>query len=180
MTPSPGRRTRIKICGITRPDDARAAASAGADAIGLIFWPGTPRVVSHAQARAIVEVLPPFVSVVGLFVDPEPEAVRAALAAVPFDLLQFHGSEPAEFCRGFGRRYLKAIAVRETARTCWKPLRLYDDARGHSVRRAPGGRSSGRHRPLVRLGEAHRGPPHAPCRAANLYPAGSMPRMLAK
>jgi phosphoribosylanthranilate isomerase len=104
-------RTRIKICGITRIDDARAAADAGADAIGVIFWPGTPRVVTHAQAASLVAVLPPYVTVVGLFVDPEPEAVRSALAAVPIDVLQFHGHEPAAFCRSFGRRYVKAIPV---------------------------------------------------------------------
>jgi len=107
------RRTRIKICGITRVADAQAAANAGADAIGLVFWPGTPRVVTHAQAQAIVAALPPYVTVVGLFVDPELQAVREALAAVPIDLLQFHGGEPADFCRGFGRRYVKALPVKD-------------------------------------------------------------------
>jgi phosphoribosylanthranilate isomerase len=111
MTSRP--RTRIKICGITRVDDARAAALAGADAIGLVFWPGTPRVVTHAQARAIVAALPPYLTVVGLFVDPAKDEVSAALAAVPIDVLQFHGAEPAAFCRVFGRRYVKAIAVKE-------------------------------------------------------------------
>jgi phosphoribosylanthranilate isomerase len=106
------RRTRIKICGITRVADAHAAADAGADAIGLVFWPGTPRVVTHAQARAIVAALPPYVTVVGLFVDPEPQAVRATLAAVPIDVLQFHGAEPASLCRAFGRRYVKALPVK--------------------------------------------------------------------
>jgi phosphoribosylanthranilate isomerase len=109
----PHRRTRIKICGITRVDDARAAVAAGADAIGLVFWPGTPRVVTHAQARAIAAAVPSFIGVVGLFVDPSEADVRAALDAVPIDLLQFHGSEPASFCRSFNRRYLKAIPVRE-------------------------------------------------------------------
>jgi phosphoribosylanthranilate isomerase len=104
-------RTRIKICGITRVDDARAAVDAGADAIGLIFWPGTPRVVTHVQARAIISAVPAFVTVVGLFVDPSVAEVRAALDAVPIDLLQFHGDEAAPFCRGFGRRYVKAIPV---------------------------------------------------------------------
>ncbi|HEX8739451.1 MAG TPA: phosphoribosylanthranilate isomerase [Casimicrobiaceae bacterium] len=129
MTRTDRRRTRIKICGITRVEDAQAAADAGADAIGLIFWPGTPRVVTHAQARAIVAALPPFVGVVGLFVDPEPDAVRAALAAVSLDFLQFHGSEPAAFCRAFGRRYVKAIAVADGVdlRTATAP---YDDAAG--------------------------------------------------
>lgn len=125
----PHRRTRIKICGITRAADGRAAADAGADAIGLIFWPGTPRVVTHAQANAIVAALPPFVCVVGLFVDPEPQAVRDTLAAVPLDLLQFHGSEPAELCRAFGRRYVKAIPVRDGIDLLeW--LSPYDDAAG--------------------------------------------------
>ena len=118
-----GRRTRVKICGITRVYDAIAAAELGADAIGLVFWSGTPRKVSHAQARAIVTALPPFIGVVGLFVDPEPGEVQAALAAVPLDVLQFHGSESASFCRGFGRRYLKAIAVRDGT-DLLKPLRL--------------------------------------------------------
>ena len=104
-------RTRVKICGITRPEDGVAAARAGADAIGLVFWPGTPRVVSAERARAIVTALPPFVSVVGLFVDPDAGHVRATLAAVPLDLIQFHGHEAAEFCRAFGRPYVKAVPV---------------------------------------------------------------------
>lgn len=107
------RRTRIKICGVTRVADGVAAAQAGADAIGVVFWRGTPRFVEHAQAQAIVAALPPFVGAVGLFVDPAPDEVRAALAAVPLGGLQFHGNEPPELCRSFGRPYLKAIAVRE-------------------------------------------------------------------
>ena len=94
-------RTRVKICGITRVEDGVAAAHAGADAIGLVFWAGTPRCVTFEQARAIVAALPPFVTVVGLFVDPQPEDVRAALAAVPLDLLQFHGDERPELCGEF-------------------------------------------------------------------------------
>ena len=121
--------TRIKICGITRVADARAAADAGADAIGLIFWPGTPRVVDHATARAIVAALPPYVTVVGLFVDPEPAAVHEALAAVPLDLLQFHGAEPAGFCRSFGRRYVKAIPVKDGV-DLLESVSPYDDAAG--------------------------------------------------
>ena len=104
-------RTRVKICGITRVEDGMAAARAGADAIGLVFWSGTPRAVSFGNARAIAAALPPFVSVVGLFVDPVPADVRATLAAVPLDLLQFHGHEAAEFCRAFGRPYIKALPV---------------------------------------------------------------------
>jgi phosphoribosylanthranilate isomerase len=123
------RRTRIKICGITRVEDAKAAADAGADAIGLIFWPGTPRVVTHAQARAIVAALPAYVTVVGLFVDPEPDAVCETLAQVPIDLLQFHGRETPDFCRAFGRRYVKAIAVRDGVGLLESSL-PYDDAAG--------------------------------------------------
>jgi phosphoribosylanthranilate isomerase len=105
-------RTRVKICGITRVEDGVAAARAGADAIGLNFWPGTIRCVQFAAARAIVDALPPFVSVVGLFVDPTADAVRAALSEIALDVLQFHGNEPEPFCAGFGRPYIKAVAVR--------------------------------------------------------------------
>src|SRR4051794_2868995 len=104
-------RTRVKICGITRSEDALAAARSGADAVGLIFWDGTPRRVAPAQARSIAAALPPFVSVVGLFVDPTADEVRAVLDVLPLDSLQFHGSEPVELCRSFGRPYIKAIAV---------------------------------------------------------------------
>ena len=107
------RRTRVKICGITRIDDGLVAANAGADAIGLVFWRGTPRFVELSQARAIADALPPFVTRVGLYVDPEPDEVRATLAAVPLDVLQFHGRESAEFCAAFARPWLKAIHVRE-------------------------------------------------------------------
>src|SRR6266513_761435 len=97
--------------GIGRAEHPRFA-HAGADAIGLVFWPGTPRQVTFDQARAIVVALPAFVTVVGLFVDPQPEEVNAALAAVPLDLLQFHGDERPELCASFGRPYIKAIPVR--------------------------------------------------------------------
>jgi len=105
-------RTRVKICGITRIEDGVAAAEAGADAIGLVFWPGSPRCVNREQARTIAAALPAFVTVVGLFVDPEPEEVRTILAAVPLALLQFHGDEPASLCGSFGRPYMKAVPVR--------------------------------------------------------------------
>ncbi|OLC69331.1 MAG: N-(5'-phosphoribosyl)anthranilate isomerase [Betaproteobacteria bacterium 13_1_40CM_4_64_4] len=103
MLTSNATRTRVKICGITRAEDGIAAARAGADAIGLVFWPGTPRRVTLDQARAIVAALPAFVTVVG---------VNAALAAVPLDLLQFHGDERPELCASFGRPYIKAVPVR--------------------------------------------------------------------
>jgi phosphoribosylanthranilate isomerase len=122
-------RTRIKICGITRVDDALAAARAGADAIGLVFWPGTPRCVDVARARAIVAALPPFVSSVGLFVDPSEHDVRAVLAAVPLAMLQFHGHEAAALCRAFGRPYLKAIAM-GPGTDLLESVSPYDDAAG--------------------------------------------------
>jgi len=128
--PVPSRaRTRIKICGITRTVDARAAVDAGADALGLVFWPGTPRVVGVDQARAIVATVPPYVTIVGLFVDPEPQAVRAVLDTVSIDVLQFHGSEPPELCREFGRRYVKAISVKDGV-DLLESLSPYDDAAG--------------------------------------------------
>ena len=96
-------RTRVKICGITRVADALAAADAGADAIGLVFWPGTPRRVEITRAREIAEALPPFVTKVALFVDPSPTDVRAVLDAVPIDVLQFHGDEPRSLCGSFAR-----------------------------------------------------------------------------
>jgi len=105
-------RTRVKICGITRVEDGVAAARAGADAVGLNFWSGTPRCVGFEQARSIIAALPPFVSVVGVFVDPAPEAVKETLAKVPLDILQFHGDEHAEFCANFGRPYVKVVPVK--------------------------------------------------------------------
>lgn len=110
MTPIPGR-TRIKICGLTRIDDALCAARLGADAIGLIFFDGSPRHVTASQAADIANALPPFVTVVGLFVNPSDAFVRETLAKVPIDLLQFHGREDAAFCGSFGRPFVKAIAA---------------------------------------------------------------------
>ncbi len=103
---------RSKICGITRIEDARAAAAAGADAIGLVFYAPSPRAVSVERAREIVAALPPFVTTVGLFVNAAREEVEAVLQSVPLDLLQFHGDESAADCRGFGRPWMKALRVR--------------------------------------------------------------------
>ena len=122
-------RTRVKICGITRVDDGLAATRAGADAIGVVLWRGTPRYVDADRAAEIIRVLPPFVKVVGLFVDPTHDEVAAALARIPLDALQFHGAEPAAFCRGFGRPYLKAIAVKPEVDLLEYAAR-YDDAAG--------------------------------------------------
>lgn len=104
--------TRVKICGITRADDARAVAMSGADAIGLVFYEKSPRHVSVAQAAKLAAVLPPFVTVVGLFVNASTETVREVLAAVPLDVLQFHGDEAPGFCEQFHKPYLKAIRVK--------------------------------------------------------------------
>lgn len=104
---------RSKICGITRTEDAMVAVAAGADAIGLVFYAPSPRAVTIEQARKIVQALPPFVTSVGLFVNAPRAEIEAVLRAVPLDLLQFHGDETAEECRGFGRPYMKALRVRE-------------------------------------------------------------------
>lgn len=103
---------RCKICGITRLEDALAAVAAGADAIGLVFYERSPRAVSIEQARAIVTALPPFVTTVGLFVDMPRAEIDEVLAAVPLDLLQFHGDETAAYCEAVGRSYIKALRVR--------------------------------------------------------------------
>ncbi|MGQ0592338.1 MAG: phosphoribosylanthranilate isomerase [Gammaproteobacteria bacterium] len=106
---------RVKICGITRPEDGALAARLGADAVGLVFHARSPRSVTVERARAIVAALPPFVTRVGLFVDAEPDAIEAVLSALPLDVLQFHGDEPAEDCRCYGRPYIKAIRMRPDA-----------------------------------------------------------------
>ena len=104
--------TRVKICGITRVEDALTAAHSGADAIGLVFYPGSPRHVSVSQAAMIMGALPPFITSVGLFVNAEAKAINAILQDLPLALLQFHGDEPASFCRQFKRPYLKAVRVK--------------------------------------------------------------------
>lgn len=103
---------RVKICGITRVEDALAAAKAGADAIGLVFYAKSPRAVDIEQARAILAALPPFVTSVGLFVDAERSELERILASVPLDLLQFHGDESVQQCEAFGRPYIKALRVK--------------------------------------------------------------------
>lgn len=121
--------TRVKICGITRPQDGQAAAAAGAHAIGLVFHPASPRYVSIEQARAIVAALPPLVCVVGLFVDAAAQTIDAVLREVPLDLLQFHGNEPPQACRRHGRRYLKALHVRPDVDLA-RAAASYEDAAG--------------------------------------------------
>ena len=104
--------TRIKICGITRIEDALAAARLGTDAIGLVFWPQSARAVMPARAREIVAALPPFVSSVGVYVDPEAEWVEQTASVAGLNLLQFHGDESPEFCSQFSLPYIKAVRVK--------------------------------------------------------------------
>jgi phosphoribosylanthranilate isomerase len=104
---------KVKICGITNEEDARAAATAGADAVGLMFYPGSPRCISVETARAISAGLPGYVLRVGVFVNPSPEEVWAAMGGGCLNLLQFHGEETPEFCRQFGLMTMKAFRVRD-------------------------------------------------------------------
>jgi phosphoribosylanthranilate isomerase len=105
-------RTRVKICGITRVEDARAAIAAGCDAIGLVFYSPSARHVNLETAAEIVAGIPPFVSAVGLFVDAEPEQINAVLTHVRLDMLQFHGNETPEQCNLYDVPYMKAIRVK--------------------------------------------------------------------
>ncbi|MDN3517753.1 phosphoribosylanthranilate isomerase [Aquisalimonas lutea] len=103
--------TRVKICGLTRPEDAREAARLGADAVGLVFYPASPRLIDVDRARRIRAAVPPFVTVTALFLDAPADEVRAVLDGVAVDLLQFHGSEPADYCEAFGRPYIKGVSM---------------------------------------------------------------------
>ena len=105
-------RTRVKICGITRAADARAAAEAGADAIGLVFYPPSPRFLSTERAVEIRDALPPFVQTVALFVNPDAAQVAQVIGRVKPAMLQFHGDEAPEFCAHFGVPYVKAARVK--------------------------------------------------------------------
>jgi phosphoribosylanthranilate isomerase len=105
-------RTRIKICGLTREDDVRRAVNAGADAIGFVFYPPSPRYVSPARAAELARLLPPFVTAVGLFVNPSREEVAQVRDLVPLQLLQFHGDETEPDCLGHGLPYIKAARMR--------------------------------------------------------------------
>lgn len=120
---------RVKICGITRHEDLRSACEAGADALGFVFYANSPRNLSVAQAASLLNTLPPFVQSVGLFVDADPGLVLTVLESVPLDVLQFHGGESPEYCRQFGRPYIKAVRVREGINLV-KYAADYDDARG--------------------------------------------------
>jgi phosphoribosylanthranilate isomerase len=105
-------RTRIKICGLTREQDVDAAVTAGADALGFVFYPPSPRYVDFDRAAALMARVPPFVTIVGLFVNARPEGLETALKRLPIQLLQFHGDESEADCQAYGRPYLKAARVR--------------------------------------------------------------------
>lgn len=105
-------RTRIKICGLTRQDDVTAAVDAGADAVGFVFYPPSPRFVSAESAVALSSAVPPFVTRVGLFVNADAADVRSVLEQVPLDLLQFHGDEDGAYCAQFSRPWIRAIRMR--------------------------------------------------------------------
>ncbi|MGZ4997359.1 MAG: phosphoribosylanthranilate isomerase [Methylobacter sp.] len=121
-------RTRVKICGFTRVEDAVCAAQLGVDAIGLVFYPPSPRNVDIDQAIKIVNALPAFVSVVALFVDEQESQIRKVLNQVPIDCLQFHGDEPAEACRLYGKRYMKAVRMQDGIDVSDLALQYHDAA----------------------------------------------------
>ena len=121
-------RTRIKICGITRPEDAMKAAHLGVDAIGLVFYDKSPREVNIDTAKEILAVIPPFVTVVGLFVDPTPRHVAAVLHRVHLDILQFHGNEEPGECTCYNKPYIKAIRMKEG-------VNLHDQAKRYATAR---------------------------------------------
>lgn len=102
-------RTRIKVCGITRREDALTAIAAGADALGFVFYPPSPRALSFEAAARILEDLPAFVSRVGLFLDAGQDEISMAMHTLPLDIIQFHGGESPGFCESFGRPYIKAL-----------------------------------------------------------------------
>jgi phosphoribosylanthranilate isomerase len=106
-------RTRVKICGITRLEDARAAAQAGADAIGLVFYPPSPRFLSVERARELRDALPPFVQTVALFVNADAAQIAQVIGRVHPAMLQFHGDETPQFCEQFGLPYVKACRVKK-------------------------------------------------------------------
>lgn len=166
---TPISRTRVKICGITRPDDGVTAARLGADAIGLVFYPPSPRFVNPDAARQIVAALPPFITVVGLFMNADPAAVRAILAQVPLHLLQFHGDEEPDDCTAFNLPYIKAVPmganadIRDYERRFTTATGLLLDSHGGNQ---PGGSGQGfdwtripteRNQPLILAGGLHPG-----------------------
>lgn len=122
-------RTRVKICGITRPQDARSAVACGADAIGLVFYPKSPRCVTIEQARLVMDAAAPFVTVVGLFVNESEAGISRVLEKLPLDLLQFHGQETNDDCKTYGLPFIKSIAM-SPGIDLRQAMEKYPDARG--------------------------------------------------
>ncbi|HEX6734275.1 MAG TPA: phosphoribosylanthranilate isomerase [Azonexus sp.] len=122
-------KTRIKICGLTREEDVDVAVAAGADAIGFVFYPPSPRYLSPQRAAELARRIPPFVDIVGLFVNEPADSVKATCDAVPLNLLQFHGDEDAAYCRQFSRPWLRAARVRPELDLV-EFARSFSDARG--------------------------------------------------
>ena len=125
-------RTRVKICGLTRIEDVHCAVRAGADAVGLVFYPESPRGVSVEEACQLRQAVPAFVDVVALFVNARPDEVRAVINRVQRDLLQFHGDESPDYCASFGRRYLRAFRLGAPG------LATPDEVAAHSAAYSPG------------------------------------------
>jgi phosphoribosylanthranilate isomerase len=121
--------TRIKICGITSVEDALAAARLGADAIGLVFYPPSPRYVEVEQAAEIAAALPPFVTTVGLFVNADEQTIADVVSRVPIDLIQFHGNECKDYCGLHQRPYIKAVRMSDDV-DLDKQLNDFSQARG--------------------------------------------------
>jgi phosphoribosylanthranilate isomerase len=121
-------RVRVKICGITRLEDAHAAIAAGADALGFVFYSPSPRFITPEAAAALIQQLPPFVTIVGLVVNPTVEYVNQLLHNVPLDLLQFHGEESPDFCQQFQFPWIKALSVKPHENVLEK-INAYSQAR---------------------------------------------------
>ena len=122
-------KTTVKICGLTRAEDAIAAAELGAHALGFVFYPPSPRHISARRAAEIIRALPPFVTTVGLFVNANADDVTSVIDEVPLGLLQFHGDETSDYCAQFRRPYIKALRVRPGVDLLQYALQ-YESARG--------------------------------------------------
>lgn len=129
IDPCTERHTRVKICGLTRRDDALAAANLGADALGLVFYPTSPRAVSITQAQEVIRDVPSQVTVVALFVNATESEIRAVLDKVHIDLLQFHGDETPQDCASYGVPYIKAVRMRDDI-DLFEIERVYNSASG--------------------------------------------------
>ena len=129
ICPASLKRTRVKICGFTHVEQAQFAAQMGVDALGLVFYPPSPRAIDSTQAQAIIRSLPPFVTIVALFVNETAERINQILKQTGADMIQFHGDESPEFCRAFARPFIKAIRVQEDTDIIAESKR-YTGARG--------------------------------------------------